>query len=57
MENDNKLKQITLSECEFEYIKECLNMLYDMLLKLPKNRRTPKFYLLENLLQNSFKCF
>lgn len=47
-------KHIDLSPSEFEYISVALNTLYDNLKKLPKKMRTPKFYLLENLVNNIF---
>ena len=45
---------INLSNAEFDYISDVLNTLYNNLKKLPKRMRTPKFYLLENLIKNSF---
>ena len=57
MEDKNKTITIKLSEIEFNYIKECLKFYYDLLKKLPKNRRTYKFYMLEALYLTKFNSF
>ena len=44
-----------LSISEYNYICELLNSFYHGLKKLPKNMRTPKFYLLENMIETKFK--
>ena len=50
--NDNK--SISLSSSEFNYVSVVLNTLYFNLKKLPKRMRTPKFYLLEHLVNDIF---
>lgn len=52
MEDDNKI--ISLTSSEFDYVSLTMNTLYNNLKKLPKRMRTPKFYLLENLVNNVF---
>lgn len=52
MEDHKKI--ISLTSSEFDYISITLNTLYDNLKKLPKRMRTPKFYLLENLVKTVF---
>lgn len=52
MEDDNIL--ISLTKSEYNYIFLVLKTLYDNLKKLPKRMRTPKFYLLENLINTKF---
>lgn len=56
MEKDEEYNEyiIKLSETEFNYICELLEELYKSLSKLPKKFRTPKFYTLENLINNIF---
>ena len=53
---DNKSEKIIvyLSVAEFDYVSELVNTMYASLKKFPKNMRTPKFYLLENLVNNIF---
>ena len=46
---------IRLSVSEYNYICDVLNSFYKGLKKLPKNMRTPKFYLLENMVDTKFK--
>ncbi len=46
---------IRLSVSEYNYICDVLNSFYNGLKKLPKNMRTPKFYLLENMVDTKFK--
>lgn len=45
---------IRLTPSEYKYISELCNTMYNTLKKIPKNSRTPKFYLLENLIKNVF---
>ena len=52
MEDNNKI--ISLTSSEFDYVSMTMNTLYNNLKKLPKRMRTPKFYLLENLVNNVF---
>lgn len=47
--------QILLSKSEYSYIRDVLHSFYNGLKKLPKNMRTPKFYLLENMINTKFK--
>ena len=56
MEN-NKTKNINLYDFQFYYIKNLLDETYKFLCKLPKNRRSPKFYILEELVNNIFNSF
>ena len=39
---------------EYSYLKELSNSMYNTLKKLPKNMRTPKFYILESMINNIF---
>ena len=45
---------IELTKAEYDYISLLCNTMYDNLKKLPKNMRTPKFYLLENMIASHF---
>lgn len=45
---------IRLTPSEYKYISELCSTMYNTLKKFPKNSRTPKFYLLENLINNVF---
>lgn len=46
---------LELTEVEYEYILELCSTMYKNLKKFPINMRTPKFYLLENIVKNSLK--
>lgn len=52
--NDD-LIQIELTQDEFNYIKDMLNEFYKGLSKLPVKMRSPRFYLMENLINTKFK--
>lgn len=54
MENDNNKIIIELTKAEYNYISLLCNTMYDNLKKLPKKMRTPKFYLLENIINTHF---
>ena len=45
----------SLTTSEYNYICDLLHYFYNGLKKLPKNMRTPKFYLLENIIDTKFK--
>lgn len=45
---------ISLNNKEYEYLRELCNSMYNALKKLPKKMRTDKFYILENMLKNTF---
>ena len=45
---------IRFTKDEYEYLAELCNSVYKTLKKLPKNTRTFKFYLLENMIDNYF---
>ena len=45
---------IKFSKDEFDYLTELCNSVYKTLKKFPKNTRTSKFYLLENMIDNYF---
>lgn len=45
---------IRFTKDEFEYLTELCNSVYKTLKKFPKNTRTSKFYLLENMIDNYF---
>ena len=47
--------KFSLTISEYNYICELLNAFYGGLKKLPKNMRTSKFYLLENIINTKFK--
>ena len=51
----NKKYVVELAETEFNYIYELLEEMYKNLSKLPKKFRTHKFYILENLVNNTLK--
>lgn len=59
MEDDNLNEYITIkfTKSEIGYISEYLHTLYQALSKAPKNMRTPKFYMLENMLNNTLKPY
>lgn len=46
---------IKLTNAEFNYIKELCNSMYNNLKNFPKKFRTPKFYTLENMINDIFK--
>lgn len=46
---------IKLTNAEFNYIKELCNSMYNNLKNFPKRLRTPKFYILENMINDIFK--
>lgn len=54
MENNDNNISIELTKSEYEYISELCNTMYKNLKKFPKNMRTPKFYILENIINNHF---
>lgn len=45
---------ISLNEQEYKYIKNLCTSMYGALKKLPQKMRTEKFYILENILKNTF---
>lgn len=45
---------IRFTNCEFEYLSKLCNTMYKKLKKFPKNMRTQKFYILENMVNNYF---
>lgn len=45
---------IRLTKTEYDYMSELCNTMYDNLKKFPKKMRTPKFYILENIIKKSF---
>lgn len=51
---ENELIQIELSNDEYNYIKDILNEFYKGLSKLPKKMRSPRFYIIENLINTKF---
>lgn len=52
-ENENKII-IELTETEYNYLYELCHSMYKNLKRFPKNMRTPKFYLFENIINNHF---
>lgn len=54
MENLENKRNITLTNDEYKYVKELCNSMYKTLDKLPKKMRTQKFYILENMIKNTF---
>lgn len=46
---------IKLTNAEFNYIKDLCNSMYNNLKNFPKKFRTPKFYILENMINDIFK--
>lgn len=46
---------VNLTDMEFDYIKELCNSMYNNLKNFPKKFRTPKFYILENMINDIFK--
>ena len=54
MKEENEQFVIVLRKCQYDYIYDLLNETYKFLSKLPKNRRSPKFYVLESLVKTIF---
>ncbi len=54
MENLESIINITLTNDEYTYLKELCKSMYKTLDKLPKKMRTQKFYILENMIKNTF---
>lgn len=54
MEEENKKIVIELHKCQYKYIYDLLHETYKFLSKLPKNRRSQKFYVLEGLVLTVF---
>ena len=52
-EKENKII-IEFTEAEYNYLYELCHSMYKNLKKFPKNMRTPKFYLFENIINNHF---
>ena len=51
IENDYVVR---LTPAEYKYVSKLCNTMYNTLKKFPKKSRTPKFYLLESLINNVF---
>lgn len=45
---------VVFSPTEYEYIKNLLNENYKLMCHFPKSKRTPNFYLFENILKTRF---
>lgn len=45
---------INFTDEEYEYLKTLCHSMYDNLKKFPKKMRTPKFYILENMIERHF---
>lgn len=45
---------IRFTQSEFKYLTNLVNSSYNQLKKFPKRFRTPKFYILENMVKNYF---
>lgn len=54
MEEESKKIIIELHKCQYNYIYDLLHETYKFLSKLPKNRRSNKFYVLEILVATVF---
>lgn len=54
MEEESKKIIIELHKCQYNYIYDLLHETYRFLSKLPKNRRSNKFYVLESLVKTIF---
>lgn len=53
--DEKKSYIIVCTKTEYEKIKECVKVVYEMTSKVPKKFRTPNFYVLENLYNTKFK--
>lgn len=54
MKDLGNIINVTLTYDEYQYLKELSNSMYKTLEKLPKKMRTQKFYILENMIKNTF---
>ena len=54
MEEESNKIIIELHKCQYNYIYSLLHETYKFLSKLPKNRRSNKFYVLESLVKTIF---
>ena len=46
---------VVFTETEYNYIKNLLHENYKLMCKFPKSKRTPQFYLFENILKCKFE--
>lgn len=54
--NDNTDTTLVIfTKTEYEYIKNLLHENYKLMCKFPKSKRTPQFYLFENILKCKFE--
>lgn len=54
MKDLGNIINITLTKDEYQYLKNLSVSMYKTLEKLPKKMRTPKFYILENMIKYTF---